>query len=73
MAYNLISGKIEPGDWSCGAADADVNMETEKRARTLTMKNAAIGFALGALAGYGYLQWENFRDSTPRGHLPEET
>ena len=71
MAFNLISGKIEPGDWSCGAGKPD-DEDSTKRARSTSMKNAAMGFALGALAGYGYLKWKDLRDSTPRGRLPEE-
>jgi hypothetical protein len=73
MAFNLLSGKIEKGDWTCGAADDVQAMSSTPttRARPDGMKNIVLGFAAGVLAGCSYLYWEDLRRDIRRMKLPE--
>jgi hypothetical protein len=65
MAFNLLSGKIEPGDWSCGAVD-EVD---SSRAKPDSTKTAIVGFAAGAGLGCLYLYWRGIPGSN-RHHEP---
>ena len=70
MAYNILSGKIEKGDWSCGAAD-DVKADEAARAKPVVAREAVMAFGLGALTGGAFLYWSDMRKHIRRVRLPE--
>lgn len=67
MAFNILSGKQEPKDWSCGAAD-DV---ASSNGKPMALENPILGFAVGGFAGWCFLKWQDYRGKTPRMRLPE--
>jgi len=69
MAFNLISGKMEKGDWSCGAGDDP----DAARAKPPIVKNAVLGFVTGMFAGGCYLYWRDLHEKMQRTRLPENT
>jgi hypothetical protein len=70
MAINLLSGKRENKDWSCGIGDTD-NASLAARAKPSSRTYAVLGFVLGAMTGGAYLYWRDLHEKMPRTRLPE--
>jgi len=70
MALNLLSGKIEGTDWSCGIGDTN-DASLVARAKPPVKTYAVVGFVLGAMVGGAVLYAHDHRAKMPRMRLPE--
>lgn len=72
MAFNLLSGKTDGKDWSCGIGDTN-DASLEARTKPLVKTYAVVGFLLGAMVGGAVLYAHDVRAKMPgtRMRLPE--
>jgi hypothetical protein len=71
MAFNLLSGKIEGTDWSCGIGGDTNDVSFTARAKPKVKEYAVLGFVLGAMVGGAVLYAHDHRAKMPRMRLPE--
>lgn len=71
MAFNLLSGKIEGTDWSCGIGGDANDASLATRAKPPVKTYAVVGFVLGAMVGGAVLYAHDNRAKMPRTRLPE--
>ncbi len=72
MSINLLSGKTDGKDWSCGIGDTN-DTSLAARAKPPVKTYAVVGFALGAMVGGAVLYAHDVRAKMPRSRqrLPE--
>jgi hypothetical protein len=71
MAFNLLSGKIEGTDWSCGIGGDTNDASLAARAKPTVKTYALVGFVLGAMVGGAVLYAHDHHPKMPRMRLPE--
>jgi hypothetical protein len=73
MAFDLLTGKTEGTDWSCGIGGDTNDASLAARAKPAAKTYAVVGFILGAMVGGAVLYAHDVRAKMPRARmrLPE--